>query len=191
MVLKIDAYPRRVRAALLVLGIFAVLFSIAQISSIDWDIGQRRMQKTAFLRIRQMNAALDIFKRQNGGYPSQIQTLHDVFVESVVAKEGHHNREIAESWWQQVTDEKSSYGYVFDYKPSAELASDRQLFLHYELHADPAQRGKTGFKSFYSSDDGMIRWNDNRRATATDSPPDIDPVLDMHSYWAECFRARR
>jgi predicted metal-dependent hydrolase len=60
---------RRVRTLLLVIAVFVLLFTIAQISSIDWDIGQRRRQKTAFLVTRQLSAALGIFKRQNGGYP--------------------------------------------------------------------------------------------------------------------------
>lgn len=184
----IKRHRLRVGIAALVVGIVVALLAIAQISSIDWDMGQRRRQKTAFLRIRQITVALDSFKRQNGGYPSQIQTLHDGFVESVTAKDEYHSRDSAESSWQQVIDVNRSYGYIYDYKPSRGLASGSELFLHYELHADPAKRGKTGFKFFYATDDGVIRWNDDRRATANDPPPDIDPVLDLHSYWAESFR---
>jgi hypothetical protein len=170
----------------LVIAVLVLLFTVAQISSIDWDIGQRRRQKTAFVRTRQLSAALEIFKRQNGGYPAHIQTLHDFFVDS--ANDGNHSREFAELSWQQVVDENHGGGYVYDYEPSQGLASNNQLFMHYELHSDPVERGKSGFKSFYVGDTGSIRWNDERIATASDPVPEVDPVLDMHSYWTECLR---
>jgi len=173
---------------LLVAGIVVVLLAIAQISSIDWDIGQRRRQKIAFLRIRELSAALNRFRGQHGGYPSQVQMLHDVFVESVTAKDEYHSSDFAESAWQQVIERSRSDAYVYDYAPLQEIAFGSDLFLHYEVHADPAERGKTGFKSFYANDDGIIRWNDDRRATADDRSPDIDPVLDLHSYRFERFR---
>jgi hypothetical protein len=179
---------RRFRIPLLVIAVVVLLFAIAQISSIDWDIGQRRRQKTAFLVTKRLAAALEIFKHQNGGYPAHIQTLHDVFVVSVTANDENHSREFAELSWQYVVDENYRVGYVYDYEPSQGLDSNSQLFMHYELHSDPVERGKSGFKSFYVGDNGSIRWNDERVATASDPVPDFDPVLDMHSYWTECLR---
>jgi len=179
---------RRVRTLLLVIAVLVLLLTIAQISSIDWDIGQRRRQKTAFLLTRQLSAALEIFKRQNGGYPAHIQTLHDFFVDSAIANDGNHSRDFAELSWQHVVDENHGIGYVYDYEPSQGLTSNSRLFTHYELHSDPVERGKSGFKSFYVGDNGSIRWNDERMATASDPVPDVDPVLDMHSYWTECLR---
>ena len=162
---------RRVRTLLLVIAVLVLLFTIAQISSIDWDIGQRRRQKTAFLLTGQISAALEIFKRQNGGYPAHIQTLHDFFVDSAIANDRNHSRDFAELSWQHVVDENHGIGYVYDYEPSQGLASNSQLFMHYELHSDPVERGKSGFKSFYVGDNGSIRWNDERMATASDRCP--------------------
>lgn len=179
---------RQIRISLLVIAVLGLLFIAVQISSIDWDIGQRRTQKTAFLLTRRMSAALEIFKRHNGGYPAHIQTLHDSFVDNAIANDEDHNREFAELSWQDVVDENHGFGYVYDYEPFQGPASNSQLFLHYELHSDPVERGKSGFRSFYVSDNGNIRWNDQRIATASDPEPDVDPVLDMHSYWAECLR---
>jgi hypothetical protein len=179
---------RRIRILSLVFVVLVVLLGIAQISSIDWDIGQRRRQKTAFLLTRQLSVALEIFKRQNRGYPNRIQTLHNLFVENATANDEYHNREFAELSWQHIVDENHTFGYVYDYEPSQGLASDSQLFMHYELRADPVERGKSGFKSFYVGDNGSVRWNDERSATANDPVPDVDPVLDMHSYWTECLR---
>jgi hypothetical protein len=94
----------------------------------------------------------------------------------------------AELSWQYVVDENYRVGYVYDYEPSQGLDFNSQLFKHYELHSDPVERGKSGFKSFYVGDNGSIRWNDERVATAIDPVPDVDPVLDMHSYWTEGLR---
>jgi len=179
---------RQVRTLLLTMGSLVLLFSIAQISSIDWDIGQRRRQKTAFLLTRHLSAALKLFNRQKGGYPHHIQSLHDFFVDSATASDGNHSREFAELSWHHVVDEDHGFGYVYDYEPSQGLASNDHLFMHYELHSDPVERGNSGFKSFYVSDNGSIRWNDQRIATASDPEPEVDPVLDMHSYWTECLR---
>ena len=177
---------RRIRILLWVIALLVLLFTIAQISLRDWDLGQRYQQKTAFLLTRQLSAALEIFKRQNGGYPAHIQTLHDFFVDGVITNHLSHSREFAELSWQHVVDE--DLGYVYDYEPSQALASDSQLFMRYELHSDPVERGKSGFKSFYVGDNGSIRWNDERSATANDPAPDIDPILDMHSCSTECLR---
>ena len=163
------------------------LFVISQSLSIDWDMRQRRRQKTAFLEMRRLSGALKRFKTRNGGYPAHVESLHDTFVE-VTSGDNYHDPESAELSWNRVVNKTSPWGYVYDYEASEPTKAEAPLFTHYKLHADPMERGESGFRSFYVDDSGPIRWNDECRATALDPVPDVDPVLDLHSFWREHLR---
>jgi hypothetical protein len=163
------------------------LFVICQALSIDWDMGQRGRQKIAYLEMRRLSGALEIVRTRKGAYPAHIESLRDSFIEVVISEDNYHDRGSAELSWNRIVDKNSPWGYVYDYEPS-ESKSDALLFAHYKLHADPKERGKSGFRSFYVDDTGPIRWNDKRRATVTDPVPDVDPVLDLHSFWREHLR---
>jgi len=132
---------------------------------------------------------MESFKLQRGGYPCQLEAVRDAFLDKVTANDEYYNRDIAELFWHHVVDEDHVFGYVYQYVPSQQLGkANDSVFAHYELRADPLERGKTGFKSFFVSDHIKIRWNDERSANANDPEPDVDPLLDMHSYWGEYLR---
>jgi len=151
----------------------------------DWDMGQRRGQKSAFLMMRRLSRALEAFRRTNGAYPARIAPLHDFFIEAAISEDQYEDRDYAEFQWRKVVDADHASGYLYEYRPSDPMASKPVLFTHYALHADPVERGRTGFRSFYVDDNGSIRWNGERQATATDPIPDVDPILDVHSFWTE------
>jgi hypothetical protein len=154
---------------------------ISQLLTIDWDLGQRRRQKTAFLRARTLRSALEEYKRKNGGYPKTLEQIQDEFVRNVAT----NGTDFAESEWRGTVDASAVRVWGYEYKYDAFRPAPEDLaFEHYELHVDPIRRGSTGFESFYISDGGAVRWNDQGVANASDPEPDIDPALDMHSYWA-------
>ena len=57
-------------------------------------------------------------------------------------------------------------GYTFTYVQDASLTPS----LHYTVNADPASRGITGQRSFYSSDANVTRYNTSVAASSSDSP---------------------
>lgn len=57
-------------------------------------------------------------------------------------------------------------GYYFTYIPIPNGA----LNVGFSLHGDPAQRGSTGQRSFYTDQSGILRQNANASATASDAP---------------------
>ena len=166
---------------------FIVFVGYSEVLNIDWDLGQRRRQETAFLEMRRLSVALNTFGSKKGGYPARLECLHDLSIETAIAEDEYHNRGFAESSWNHVIDNNHG-GYIYDYQPSQPTKSDTVLFTHYALQADPVVRGKTGFRSFYVNDKGVIRWNNERRANGTDPVPDVAPGLDLHSYWRELLR---
>ena len=85
-----------------------------------------------------------------------------------VASRPDEGRDFAEIYWRDV--QSHDRGYFYDYVPSHEPAvSNSSLSAHYEIRANPVVRGKTGFKSFYVSDTGTIRWSSERRAEPNDA----------------------
>jgi hypothetical protein len=150
-------------------------------NNIDWDKPQRGHQKIAYVEMRRLMAALERCKAREGGYPRSFASLQDDYVD-VVKKEEYSDNDYAEFSWKVLT--QSPY-YRYSYQPSGTSLVKASLALGYELRADPIIRGKTGFRSYYTSDRSDIRWNDIQSAGAADPPPDIDPVLDLHSYWTK------
>jgi len=70
-------------------------------------------------------------------------------------------------------------GYVFSYVPTGAQILGDDAKAHdctipgsssYEVHADPANRGTTGRRSFYTDQTGVIRAEDNAPATSESSP---------------------
>lgn len=57
-------------------------------------------------------------------------------------------------------------GYYFTYVP----IKNGTLNVGFSLNADPAQRGSTGQRSFYTDQSGILRQNANAVATANDVP---------------------
>jgi prepilin-type N-terminal cleavage/methylation domain-containing protein len=57
-------------------------------------------------------------------------------------------------------------GYSFTYVQDSSLTPS----LHYTVNADPASRGITGQRSFFSSDANVTRFNTTTAASSTDSP---------------------
>ena len=176
-------FLQRYRWVLMTGVVVVALAMVCQLASIDWDLGQRRKQKTAFLRMRHLAASLHSFKNRNGKFPSRIEDIHEDFVSTILASNKSNDRDFAESTWHGIIDPGHTWGYVYEY---AFLADGSQ---HYELRASPIERGRSGFRYFYVSDSSPIRWNDDHRASSIDPEPNVDPVLDMHSYWGERLRA--
>jgi hypothetical protein len=183
---------RRHKTGLLLAFVFlAIVLTCVLLPTIDidWDKPQREHQKTAYLEVRRLATALDNFRLQQGRYPRQLEAVRDTFVDNMTANDESHDRGFAEQSWYHVVDKRHMFGYVYRYVPFQQIGmANDSLFAHYELHADPLERGKTGFKSFFVSDHNKIRWNDERSANAYDPEPDVDPVLGMHSHWGEYLR---
>jgi hypothetical protein len=83
--------------------------------------------------------------------------------------------------WSMESGKKDGYAfkYVPPYEPGvALLNSDRTVAKgcrevgveSFQVHADPIARGKTGQRSFYADQTGVIRSNSEAPATS-DSPP--------------------
>jgi type IV pilus assembly protein PilA len=60
-------------------------------------------------------------------------------------------------------------GYTFVYSPTGGGTTFGSVF-HYQINADPQQRGSTGRRSFFSDDTAIVRGNGNAAATASDNP---------------------
>ena len=60
----------------------------------------------------------------------------------------------------------SKAGYLFSYVQDNSVTPA----LHYTVNADPASRGITGQRSFYSSDANVTRYNTSAAAGSSDSP---------------------
>lgn len=150
-------------------SIFVVLLlAWLGIPNIDRDQRQLRNQVSAYMDVQGLSAALTVFKRKHGGYPRQLEVLHETFLDVWVASRPDEGRDFAEIHWRTV--QSRDLGYFYDYVPSHELAaSNSSLSAHYEIRADPVVRGKTGFKSFYVSDTGTIRWSSERSAGPNDA----------------------
>jgi len=58
------------------------------------------------------------------------------------------------------------WGYIFSYAPIGRIGEIRR----YSVHADPIFRGRSGQRSLYADESGIIRSNSMRSATASDSP---------------------
>ena len=151
-------------ASILVVSLFAWL----GIPNIDRDQRQRRNQVSAYLAVKGLSSALEAFKLKHGGYPQQLEALHETFVDVSIATRPDEGRDFAELHWRRVEGQDTAYR--FNYVPSRELAaSNSSLSAHYELRANPVERGKTGFESFYVSDAGTIRWSSKRSAGPNDA----------------------
>ena len=136
------------------------------IPTMDVNKRQRANQATAYVAVKDLSAALGIFKQQHGGFPRKLEPVHDAFVDIFLANDGA-DRDSAERIWRHFEDHE--LGYTYEYIPSQEIVpSNGSLSAHFEIRADPVERGKTGFESFYVSDKSTIRWNTMRRAGQND-----------------------
>ena len=63
---------------------------------------------------------------------------------------------------------RAKSGYVFSYQASDSHHDGK--FDAFTINADPIQPGRTGMKYFFSSEDGVVRWETSRQASA-ESPP--------------------
>ncbi|HZR29209.1 MAG TPA: zinc-ribbon domain-containing protein [Terriglobales bacterium] len=63
---------------------------------------------------------------------------------------------------------RAKNGYVFSYQAAA--SHDDGKMDSFTINADPIQPGRTGMKYFFSSEDGVVRWETSRPASA-ESPP--------------------
>jgi len=63
---------------------------------------------------------------------------------------------------------RAKNGYVFSYQAS-DSHHDGKMDS-FTINADPIQPGRTGIKYFFSSDDGVVRWETKGPASA-ESPP--------------------
>jgi len=63
---------------------------------------------------------------------------------------------------------RAKSGYVFSYQAS-DSHHDGKLDA-FTINADPVQPGRTGMKYFFSSEDGVVRWETSQPASA-ESPP--------------------
>jgi len=151
--------------------IVVLLLAWVLIPTMDVDKRQRVNQVEACIAVKDLSTALAIFKQQHGGYPRRLEPVHDAFVDSFLANRKYLDRDADERTWRHFEDH--DWGYIYEYVPSQEIvASNGSLSAHYEIRADPVERGKTGFSSFYVSDTRTIRWNAKRRAGPND--PEIE-----------------
>ncbi len=147
--------------------IVVLLLAWVLIPTMDMDRRQRMNQVSAYIAVKDLSAALAIFKQQHGGYPRKLEPLHDAYVDIFVANHTYADRDWAERSWRHCEDH--DWGYIYEYVPSQEIvASNGSLSTHYEIRADPVERGKTGFSSFYVNDTRTIRSNAKRSAGPND-----------------------
>jgi len=166
---------RGLRTAALWSGIVLVVFLLAlPMFTLDQDRRQRSNQVQAYTAVKDLSAALRIFKQQRGGYPRQLEPVHDAFVDTFIAKNADADRDWAQRSWRYFEDHE--LGYTYEYIPSQEMVgSNNSLSAHYEIRADPVEPGKTGFRSFYVSDTSTVRWTSKRSAGPNDPEVEKSP----------------
>ena len=90
MLYKIRPTRKALRTIALYSAIVIVVLLLAWvlIPTMDVDRRQRMNQVSAYIAMKDLSAALAIFKQHHGGYPPKLEPLHDAYVDIFVA---NHN----------------------------------------------------------------------------------------------------
>jgi hypothetical protein len=129
-----------------------------------------------------LHDALDTYAHRCGGYPAALHSLLDPpsgarpdCRRSGIYRESCRRFDSDEglaSWhheaFARVIATGADHGYQVRYQPSHQDAAG--LFDDYQLTADPLERDKTGFDSYWMSSAGNIRWSWEQPASAQDPP---------------------
>ena len=108
--------------------------------------------------LRTINTACVTFSTTYGiGFPAQLSFLGGT---GAVAS---NNAELIDS----VLAAGSKSGYTFTYTAGAASGG---VVPTYAVNADPITPGQTGLRYFFTDQSGVIRFNTNAQATASDSP---------------------
>lgn len=170
-------------------GVCVFIAALSMTPPSDIHKRQHSSEASAVGTLRELSRALELYEAKCAGYPSALSALAPPgtgrppdcarmgSIEEAItpsASNPEWRKERAGELTRLLLGRESPgerFGYRFSYKPSEPVVSEQPgapFYLHYQINADPLQRGKTGFRSFCVSDGGTIRLNWEAPAGPTD-----------------------